>query len=768
MILATVISFILTVPVGETELKDTLSQAFVESSVKQNLPLERLATPVSTVYLDQMEDRRIDAPKKLSAIIPNLHIPDYGSSMTSSIYLRGFGSRMENPVMGLYIDDIPVLNKNAYDMEMLDIRRADMFRGPQGTLYGRNSMCGVLSLSTLSPSSYQGLRAAVEYGSANTVTARASVYGKTANGLALGGGIGYRHSDGFYTNAFTGKQCDPMDALSLRFRAEKQLRDNLYFENIFSAGALMQGGWPYRQYIPASGASSPGILQETAYNDKCAYKRLNITEAVKLRLEKENYSLNSISALQMLFDRMDLDQDFTTRQMFTLAQIQREGALTQEFVLKPKEGWKKKWWNWQSGAFAFWKFNRMSAPVHFKQDGIENLILGNANSSIPDDFAGGYDNPLAIRENNFLIGSEFCINTFGAALYHESYFTLGRWILTAGLRLDYEGNLMNYCSDAAIHYCFLPTMTGSDGSRNWKRFETLYKGKVRNHYFEVLPKVSALYDCGNLGGQGSARAFAVVSKGYRSGGFNTQIFSDILQNMMMNGMMADLGVYFDDPGSSVTAESTAYRPEKTWNFEVGGSMDIKKDIHHFSGSASVFYIHCRDQQITLFPPGKSTGRMMANVGRSRSLGAEIAALWEVAGFSLSASYGYTDARFTRYDDGNNDYSGNRIPYSPEHTLSVRAGYRFDFRNDVCRSLSLNADCSGVGRIWWDEANSLVEPFIAQLGADAILDFKWFDLRFRADNILNEDFNVFYFKSVGNMFFQRGLPFRWTAGITIDL
>ena len=74
----------------------------------------------------------------------------------------------------------------------------------------------------------------------------------------------------------------------------------------------------------------------------------------------------------------------------------------------------------------------------------------------------------------------------------------------------------------------------------------------------------------------------------------------------------------------------------------------------------------------------------------------------------------------------------------------------------------------MGRIWWDEANSLVEPFIAQLGADAVLDFKWFDLRFRADNILNEDFNVFYFKSVGNMFFQRGLPFRWTAGITIDL
>ena len=176
MLLTTVISVLLSVPLGEEELKDTLSSSLVETSVKQALPIERLASPVSVVYLDELEERGIDSPKKLSAVIPNLHIPDYGSAMTSSIYLRGFGSRMENPVLGLYVDDVPVLNKNAYDMDMLDIRRADMFRGPQGTLYGRNSMCGVLSLSTLSPSSYEGVRAGLEYGSANSVAARASVY----------------------------------------------------------------------------------------------------------------------------------------------------------------------------------------------------------------------------------------------------------------------------------------------------------------------------------------------------------------------------------------------------------------------------------------------------------------------------------------------------------------------------------------------------------------------------------------------------------------
>lgn len=757
MLLTTVISILLSVPLGEEELKDTLSSSLIETSVKQALPIERLASPVSVVYLDELEERGIDSPKELSSVIPNLHIPDYGSAMTSSIYLRGFGSRMENPVLGLYIDDVPVLNKNAYDMEMLDIRRADIFRGPQGTLYGRNSMCGVLSLNTLSPSSYEGVRAGLEYGSANSIAARASIYRKGMKGLAIGAGIGFRHSDGFYENAYTGKKCDPLDALSLRLRLEKKLRPDLYFENIFSTGAMTQGGWPYRRYLPETGE-----LLETSYNDKCSYKRFNLTEAVKLRLDKDEYTLNSISAVQILLDRMDMDQDFTTRSMFTLGQIQREGALTQEIILKPKRDWKKEWWDWQSGIFAFWKFNRMSAPVRFKQDGINDLILGNANANIPEDVSGGYDAPLAIKEDNFLIGSEFGINTFGAAVYHESYFSFGNWLLTAGLRLDYEGNIMSYCSDADIHYRFIPTMA------DWKKFETIYEGNVDNHYVELLPKLSALYEFDDFSDSGKARVFAVVSKGYRSGGFNTQIFSDILQNMMMNGLMADLGVYLDDPGTAVTAESTAYRPEKTWNYELGGSMDIRNGNHRFSGSASLFYIACRDQQITLFPPGKSTGRMMANVGRSRSLGAELSASYEWKGLSASASYGYTDARFTRYDDGNNDYSGNHIPYSPEHTFNARAGYCFRINGNAFRGLSISADCSCAGRIWWDEANTLTEPLVVQTGADISLDFKWFDFRFRVDNLLNEDYNVFYFKSVGNMFFQRGKPFRWTAGITIDL
>lgn len=752
VILSFIISLLGSAPLIEEAVKDTLSEAVIESSVKSVLPMERLASPVTVVFMNELEDRGIDNPKELSSLVPNLHIPDYGSSMTSSIYMRGFGSRMENPVLGLYIDDVPVLNKNAYDADMLDIRRVDLFRGPQGTLYGRNSMCGVLSLSTVSPSSYSGVRAAVEYGSANTAAARASAYGKTKEGLAIGGGIGFRHSDGFYKNGYTGDACDPYDGISMRLKMEKLLRNGVRFENIFSAGALMQGGWPYRQY-------SEGGLRPVSYNDECAYSRLNITEAVKMHIGKVNCTISSISALQMLWDRMDMDQDFTDRSMFTLTQIQREAALTQEVVLKPRQGWKTGWWDWQSGVFVFGRYNRMSAPVDFKQDGITDLILGNANSNIPEDIAGGFDEPLGIKEDNFMIGSEFGLSSFGAAIYHESYFDLGKWLFTLGARLDYEGGVMDYASDAVINYIFRPTM------KDWKPFKTIYEGMTDNHYVEFLPKVSALYDFGSFGDDARASVFAVISKGYRSGGFNTQIFSDILQNMMMTGLMSDLGVYLDDSSPEVNAEDTAYRPEKAWNFEIGGNMEYGS----FQFSGSIFHIVCRDQQITLFPPGKSTGRMMANVGRSRSLGAELSAAWSVENFRLAASYGFTDARFTDYFDGNNDYSGNRIPYSPAHTLDVRAGYSFHFASGFCRKVSLNAGCSGVGSIWWDEANTLYEPFRILVNADATIDFdRNISLRCRVENLTSVDYNVFYFKSIGNSFFQRGRPLRWTVGLSFNI
>ncbi len=760
-------------PEPEKVILDTLSESVLVTSFKQSAPVERLASPVSSVYLKDMENRGLKSPKDLSSIIPNLHIPDYGSAMTSTIYLRGFGSRIDNPVIGLYIDDVPVLNKNSYDLELLDIRRADLIRGPQGTLYGRNSLCGVLSLTTISPMAYRGLRAGVEYGSAGTVDARVSYYDRTKNGTGIGGAIAYRRSDGFYTNEFKGEKCDPYDAVSLRFRAGRDFSPSFGIENILWGSVLGQGGYAYRLYDTQSGTLNP-----VEYNDKSSYRRLNITDAVKMKYSADDFTLSSVTSLQFLADRMDLDQDFTPRSMFTLIQSQREIAATQEVILKPRDGWRTGWWTWQTGIYGFYRHNSMSAPVTMKEDGIDNLILGN------DAIPSFVRQMLSFQESEFPIESDFKLQTYGAAIYHESYFTAGKWTFTAGLRLDYEGNSMLYDSRATIHYKFGPMIP------DYREVSTVFDGWTTNSYLEFLPKISALYDFGDFGGKGGLRLFATFSKGYKAGGFNTQIFSDILQNMMIEDLMADAmgsltgggggrpgagakagaGVTEEQDSGSLTAENTSYLPETSYNYELGGNFDfsLPGSGHKLSGSASVFYIDCRNQQITVFPDGNSTGRMMANAGRSGSFGVEAQVLYTLKGLSLSASYGYTDARFIKYDDGQADYSGNRIPYSPANTFNARAGYSFGFRSGILRSLTLAADVSGTGRIWWDEANTLSQPFYAVLGADLRLSFEWFDLFARGENLTGTDYNVFYFKSVGNSFFQTGKPARFTVGISLDI
>ena len=737
-ILASIAALLLAVP-GHPN--DTIAEAVVVSSVKQSLKLPEVASPVTSVTLSGIEDKGISAPRDLSAIVPGLHIPDYGSAMTSSIYMRGLGSRIDNPVVSLYVDDVPVLDKNNYDFQFLDVRRADMFRGPQGTLYGRNSMVGILSVETLAPSAYQGIRGGVEYGSANTVSARVSMY-RGRSGTA----VAYRHSDGFYVNDYDGRDCDKSDALYLRVRCELD-NAKVKMDNHFSLSLHKQGGYPYRLW-------QDGVLLPVNYNDDCGYRRLSFTDGFRAEVRTGGWKMNSVTSLQLLFDSMELDQDFTPKSMFTLNQIQRQYAVTQELIFKPES--KPDWWDSQTGLFCFAKYNNMSAPVRFLRDGINSLILDNANANIPEAFG-----TLDIIGDSFPIKSDFGIFTYNAALYHESYFRLGRWLLTAGLRIDHEGNFMDYNSRADVNFILSPSM------KEPYLLQTRYAGDISNFYFQVLPKISALYRIGDDGDKLSGQVYANVSKGYKSGGFNTQIFSDILQNKMMTDMMGALGVHLDSEGDGPEARNTTYKPETCMNYEVGGRLAFSGGGHRLKAGVSAFYLRCRNQQITVFPAGKGTGRMMANAGRSRSCGVEAEFSWAWKGLSVQASGSILNAVFKEYNDGRNDYSGNVIPYSPSSTLFALAAYSFVFDHPFFRNLEVSADVAGTGKIVWDEAGEFSQDPYYILGAGLRLGLPYSSVYLRGANLTGTEFDTFYFKSVGNSFFQRGKPFRVTIGVDFE-
>lgn len=160
-----------------------------------------------------------------------------------------------------------------------------------------------------------------------------------------------------------------------------------------------------------------------------------------------------------------------------------------------------------------------------------------------------------------------------------------------------------------------------------------------------------------------------------------------------------------------------------------------------------------DLQMTVFPPGKSTGRMMTNAGRCRSLGAEteLDASWKRLRLNLAAAL--TDARFTGSEN-----AGKRIPYAPSGTLYARIAYA---RGRICAGV----DLTGTGDIFWNEENSLRQPSYACAGADLSVKAGRFRFWCRAENILSEEYKVFYFKSMGNEFFQMGKPARIRIGIS---
>ena len=715
----------------------------ISASLKSD---NRASKPISatTITMAQIEQRGIGSIKELSLIAPNFYQPDYGSSITSSIYVRGFGSRIDQPVLGLTIDDVPVMNKNSYDFDLFDIRRIELLRGPQGTLYGRNTSGGVMNITSLSPFDWQGFRGMVELTSNLSQRASMAYYSKPTERLGVSLSVAGNNEMGYFRNTYTDTMCDAGYNIGGRLRLQWLANNHLSLDNILTAGYTDEGGYAYQLLDKESGHYNP-----IAYNDPSSYKRLSISDGLVLHWNSGNIRLQSTTSVQYLGDEMTLDQDFTPKSMFTLQQQQSEFAITEDIVIRNADTSSR--WQWLCGLFGFAKWLDMSSPVTFKHDGVEELILSNINNGIHNVFP---ENNIKFDTDNFVIASDFNIPVYGTALYHQSYFDLGRWRLTAGLRFDIEQTSMDYHSQAELGYMFDYTMT------EFKPLHTKFKGREKQLFWEVLPKFSVEYrtSVGNI--------YGTITRGYKSGGYNTQIFSDILQSKMMNDMLSDLGIELDSSATQTSydsASATRYKPETSWNFEVGTHLS---PIARLSIDAAAFWIECFDQQVTVLPKGMSTGRMMSNAARARSYGVELSVDYGYRGFNIRGDYGYTNARFRKYNDGVEEYAGKRIPYSPEHTAALIASYSWHIDNNTLQNITLSADWRGTGSIYWNEANTLRQPFYSLLGAQLTLRMKHVQLTIWGRNLLNSDYDQFYFKSVGNEFFSKGKPL--SAGIKVNV
>lgn len=719
-----------------TELLDTvlLQGVDVVASLKMDDEVRGSYSSTSLGRVD-LENRHIVSLKELSAVAPNFYQPDYGSRMTSSIYVRGFGSRIDQPVVAMLVDGAPVMNKNNYDFDFFDVSRIQIVRGAQSTLFGRNSIGGVVNVQTLSPLSFQGKRLTIEYGTANNIKIKASHYAAKSRNFGWSAGLYYSHSDGFFDNKERGEKCDGGDNVSARIRHSYRSAEGWMMDNTLALGYVDEGGWGYRLYSPSTDEPAP-----VAYNDACSYRRLSVSDGFTIKRTFDDFTFSSTTGYSFINDRMRIDNDFLPLDYFTLGQYQKEHSFTQEIVVKSSED---KALDWLLGMFAFYKHIDLDAPVTFKEYGIENLIVKNANENFFH--LAGPDFHLQFRDPSFPIEDKFTMPTYGSALYGRLNWKFGNFSLSAGVRVDYEHYRMDYNSYARVFYKYRRSAT------EYRELESVFKGCEDKSAFEVMPRLSAMYS-GSWG-----NVYATVSKGFKAGGYNTQLFSDILKEKLSNDIMGNK--------SDIDASSTVYRPETNWTYEFGTHLSPLDD-GSLSLAAALFFIDCRDQQLTVFPKGLSTGRMMSNAGRSHSYGGEFSLRYSVGRFTLDAAYGCAYATFRSYKSGSDDFSGNYLPLAPRETLSANIAYNIPVARNFANFLVLNIGWNGVGRIYWNEDNTLSQPFYGLWSASLSWEKGHFGASLWGKNLLNEKYNTFYFKSIGNNFFAQGKPFQ--AGVSLHL
>jgi outer membrane receptor protein involved in Fe transport len=301
--------------------------------------------------------------------------------------------------------------------------------------------------------------------------------------------------------------------------------------------------------------------------------------------------------------------------------------------------------------------------------------------------------------------------------------------------------------------------------------ESRYQGELDKDYVQLLPKFALQYDFNN----GKNNVYASVSKGYRSGGYNYQMFSELLQSSLRNDMMRQskdaimakvpqqfVGMVadkFPTPGENPEVKSAVeYKPEYTWNYEIGTHLSLFDG--KLQADLAAFYMSTKDQQLSQMAES-GLGRITVNAGESESYGVEanlVASLNK--NLQLNASYGYTKATFVKYNAGKNeDYSGNYVPFVPQHTLNVGGSYAFFFDNSWAKSLTLGANMTGAGKIYWTEANHVSQNFYTSLNGYISLKTKAVQVDLWGRNLTDNEYTTFYFETMGEGYEQRCKPLQ---------
>jgi iron complex outermembrane receptor protein len=657
----------------------TLEEVIV-SAERREASLQDVPVAVSAFSLEKLDNLGIDEAEDLQRYVPSLKM--FGNITTPtnlSISLRGSLQQDASLVVaespfGIYVDDIFVPRLNANNVTLADIERVEVLRGPQGTLYGRNTLAGAMKFISRDPSAEPWLTAIAGFGNHDQYKLSASVGGPINDDWAGSFAAQINEKDGQYFNATenisSGLERNVAWRGKIRYTGRENLDITLSITNSDSKNDATH-------LVPATTPTVPGNQQFSSddlvltlgeytvgtpfglsnqrliSNRPTADTEQTIT-SLKIAYEFDNATFTSITGLVRLEDTWT--NDFSGFGLIQAGQDTDSEQWTQEL-------------NIQGTAFDD-RLTYLAGAYFLKEDADQ-------------DWDWFFFTPIT--------SSQIKADTTSAAIYSQlEYQFTDRLKGTAGIRWVEDRKKFRIDQQVLPEAAFNPLgfLAGPPGSADFVRLE--------NDYEEITPKFGLDYIFETSGNVDSLMVYGSAASGFKGGGYN--------------------GIAIFNLGDA----QTAYGPESNWTYEAGVKADMFGNTLRLNAS---YWLADVDDLTLNATANNNTSFPVQNAGTATLKGLEMEVTWlPIDGLTLFFVGAFSDGEFDTLDPTSApaqapvDFGVQpQTPQMPDYTYTIGFDYAADlsfgtlsFGMDYFETDSyITAATNDFNNAGWDRLNGFV-------------------------------------------------------------
>ncbi|MFM7067240.1 MAG: TonB-dependent receptor [Gammaproteobacteria bacterium] len=619
LILAAAIAAVLhATPVAAAE-GESVDEVIVTAQ-KRAERLQDVPISITAFQADAVEQRGLTNIESLDALAPNLSVARTpGNSTAAQISIRGGVQNNPalfwDPTVGMYLDGVYLGKTQGSVFDVVDLERVEVLRGPQGTLYGRNTLAGAVNFVTRKPSGEWGGTASASFGNYGAQTYKFSLDLPKAGIASFSVGLASERRDGWVKNTFPGAY---QESLNDRDNRAARVSANFAFSDTFQAdyrfdytktNQASQHSQLSRVLLPfLSSFVVSGERAESAALNGQTFERLDMQgHSLTFTWDlDEDTQVKSISAYRKFTWDDSLDLDGSPLSVAETQRLSDYKSKSQELQVVGKSG----------------PVNYVAGLYWFEDDGFTA-------------------NPQTFFFGTFNFDSNYGFGTRAYSAYGQLDFeATDALTLTAGLRYTNERKSIdrNLGVNFALGTPFIPLFPAG-GTQAEKTFDA------------VTPLLNAAWKVND-----DLNVYLKYSEGFKSGGFN-----------------GEYGVVGFTPAviaGNAAETQTPFKPEKVKSLELGVKASLLDGA--LTVNAAAFQNKTKDLQLAIFTAQGAAASVVRNAGKATSKGLEVEASWRVSDkVRWQAGAGLLDVEYDEFIDGGVNVANNRaVIHAPKVTFST--------------------------------------------------------------------------------------------------